>query len=92
MFQRKHFPERQKHMGDQKEGPHWNDSILNPNYYFGSGKAYKFENKLFRQKLQVANIMMAYDIVPDEYTSTNFLTMSRRTSLWRKLLAWVQNH
>ena len=47
--------------------PRWNDSILNSNYFFGSGKAYKFGNKLFRQKLQIANFMMAYDIIPDDY-------------------------
>jgi hypothetical protein len=29
-------------------------------------KAYKFGNKLLKQKLQVANFMTVYDIVPDD--------------------------
>ena len=45
--------------------PHWNEDILNSNYFFGAGKAYKFGNKLFRQKLQIANFMMVYGLDSD---------------------------
>ena len=47
--------------------PTWNENIMKSQYYLGGGNRYKFGNKLVRQQLQVANLMMAYGLDPDTY-------------------------
>ena len=47
--------------------PFWNKNIINPSFFFGMGKAYRFGNILQRQVMQVANILMLNRLDPDTY-------------------------
>ena len=47
--------------------PFWNKNIIDPNYYFGQGKKYRFGNILHRQIMQVANILILNNINPDTF-------------------------
>jgi len=50
--------------------PFWNKKIINPSFFFGMCKAYRFGNILQRQVMQVANILLLNRLDPDTYCQT----------------------